>query len=327
MGMEAGKMRKTFLIFFGILMILTISCSLDPVGTGTLSSEGVKASILEKYAPRMWFATDEVYFASSVEWAFPNLKRVLVGDRYWLVTKSPLLGEYLLLGPEYKDVYVHPFFAGDLESAVIYAFWVEKMIGPAGSKVAYVDLVYYIYYPYNAGKKCGGVRYENHVGDWEYVVVRIHEDDPDNPLQVAYSAHDFVGVYDWADIDKVEGTHPVAHVAWGSHGNWKDEGAHLYDEIVCELHDYCSRGTAWDTWHCVRAFDFTERKGLAGDVWPKWMSNDFSDPGSDNPYDPAAGAVFRWGNPEAYCWAWACVLTTGPTGPISKGVFYSEGYE
>jgi hypothetical protein len=327
--MERGvvEMRKTALILSGIIMLAPISCSLDTVTTGTMSVEGEKAAILERFAPRLWFAVDEVYFASSVEWSFPNLKRVLVGGRYWLVTKSPLLGEYLLAGPEYKDVYVHPYFHGSLESAEIYAFWVEKTIGPAGGSVACVDLVYYIYYPYNAGKMCGGVRYENHVGDWEYIVVRVTGDDPYSPLEVAYSAHDFVGVYDWADVEKAEDTHPVAHVAWGSHGNWKDAGSHHYDTIVCELHDYCSRGTAWDTWHCVRAFDFSERKALNGGDWPVWMGEDFSEPGGSNPYDPAAGAVYRWGNPEGYCWEWACVLTTGPTGPISKVVFYSEGYE
>jgi len=37
------------------------------------------------------------------------------------------------------------------------------------------------------------------------------------------------------------------------------------------------------------------------------MNEDYSEPGGSNPYDPAAGAVYRWGNPEAYCWPWACV--------------------
>lgn len=322
-------MRKTALLIVMITAVLASGCSGDKATGPDPSgySDADKAEILARYAPRLWFRTDEAYFPSSVEWAYPYLKRVRIGGKYWLVTKSPIVGDYYLAGPNYEEVYEHSFFRGDLESAVIYAFWVEKMIGPEGAEVAHVDLVYFIYYPYNKGKNCGGVRYENHVGDWEYMVVRLAGSDPDDPLQVALSAHDFVGIYDWADIDKAEETHPVAHVAWGSHGIWKDEGDHHYDTIVCELHDYCNKGSAWDTWNHIETFDFNRRRGLGGSRWPVWMSDAFTEPGAENPYYPGAGAVYRWGNEEDFCWAWACVLTTGPTGPISKGVFYAEGFE
>jgi len=322
-------MKKAILIFTGLLLIFQISCSDENIvgERGYNYSYTAKAEILQKYAPRLWYAIDEIYFPSSVEWAFPNLKRVKIGGNYWLVTKSPLLGKYLLEGPNYKDVYDHTYFHGNLESSVIYGFWVEKLVGPEGEKEDIIDLVYYIFYPYNKGKSCGGVRYENHVGDWEYLVVRLDKYRPDPPLKVALSAHDFVGVYDWDEIDKVGQTHVIAHVAWGSHGIWKDAGSHHYDTIVCELHDYCSKGTLWDTWHSIETFDFNSRRGIGRSEWPSWMSDEFSLSGSSNPYDPAAGAIYRWGNPENYCWAWACVLTTGPTGPISKGVFYSEGFE
>jgi hypothetical protein len=322
--------RKTSLLFACMLMAFSTMCCEDHIttdGPHPYYFDTEKAAMLARYAPRLWFSADEVYFPSSVEWSFPNLKRVLIGENYWVVTKSPLLGDYLLEGPAYEDVYDHPYFHGDLESAVVYAFWVEKTIGPEDAEEDVIDLVYYVYYPFNKGKLCGGVRYENHVGDWEYLVVRLDRRDPDNPLAVALSAHDFVGVYGWNEIDKVEDTHPVAHVAWGSHGVWRDEGAHHYATHVCELHDYCSKGTPWDTWHHIHTFNFTARRGINGASWPKWMGEDFSDPGRGNPYDPAAGAIYRWGNPQNYCWPWACVLTTGPTGPISKGVFYSEGFE
>lgn len=323
-------MRKASFILVCILIAAIISCSEEnTVGPGGEDRDAEKARILKKYAPRLWFRTDEIYFPSSVEWTFPYLKRIKDDTgKYWLVTKSPLLGEYLFEGPEYKDVYEHAYFQGDLESAVIYAFWVEKEVGAEGEEETVIDLIYYIYYPFNRGKNCGGVRYENHVGDWEHLTVRLDKDDLDNPLQIALAAHSFSNVYDWADIDKVEENHPVAHVAWGSHGIWKNEGDHHYDTKMCDLHDYCNKGSSWDSWNHVVAFDFNRQKGLSGTPWPSWMGEDFTEPGASNPYDPAAGAIYRWGNPTNYCWElWACVLTTGPTGPVSKSVFYSEALE
>ena len=65
-------------------------------------------------------------------------------------------------------------------------------------------------------------------------------------------------------------------------------------------------------------------RSLAGNVWPTWMSDAFTEPGDcGDPSDPVCGAIFRWGNP-----AWGDVfvydrLTVGPTGPVSKGVMTS----
>ena len=71
-------MRRANVILLGLLLPLMVNCS-----DVTVPSDVDKAEILRRYAPRLWFHTDEVYFPSSVEWAFPNLKRVRIGgDAY-----------------------------------------------------------------------------------------------------------------------------------------------------------------------------------------------------------------------------------------------------
>ena len=162
------------------------------------------------------------------------------------------------------------------------------------------------------------------------------------PDQLYVSAHNFGGAYDWDDpaVEKVSDTHPVVYSAWGSHGIWINAGDHKYSEacvlLECyDLVDECSADVAWDTWENIVGFDYydvsgNKGRGLGGSQWPTWMSNDFTDPGCDllqDPncdQDPAVGAIWRWGNP-----AWGDVfgyyrLENGPSGPVSKGVMWSN---
>ena len=59
-----------------------------------------------------------------------------------------------------------PYFAGELETAKLYAYWADK-----GNDV--VDLVYWTYYPYDRGKSVVDTIWGNHVGDWEHMSVRL----------------------------------------------------------------------------------------------------------------------------------------------------------
>merc|ERR1719319_1634285 len=47
----------------------------------------------------------------------------------------------------------------------------------------------------------------------------------------------------------LESGHPAEFSANGSHGVWAQEGKHTYLHILTvHLDDFCSRGSAWDTW-------------------------------------------------------------------------------
>ena len=289
--------------------------------------------ILETYAPRVWFPANEEYWPSSVEFAFPHLERFADGNgQHWVQTIDPL--------DEPSDTL--PFFAGELATAPVYGYWADK-----GGGV--VDLVYYMYYPYNRGKELVDTIWGNHVGDWEHITVRLllNPDESFTPSQVYLSAHSFGGAYDWngGEVELFEGTHPVVYSAWGSHGIWAQPGDHVYMEIgetdpffdVCitlicaELTDETSAGVAWDTWENVYGMDFVAQEGLMGVAWPAWMSDQFTDPGAGDPTVPGMGPIYRWGNHEDCSvlnipiditdLVGVCRLEDGPTGPVSKNTW------
>jgi hypothetical protein len=192
------------------------------------------------------------------------------------------------------------------------------------------------YYPYNRGKEVANTVWESHVGDWEHVTVRLmwaYDDQTGwslQPMQVYLSAHDFGAIYEWAEIPKINDTHAIVYSAWGSHGVWLTAGENDYGEVcyvvACEdLTDWTSQGTPWDTWNYLEAFDYNTKQGLGGSTWPLWMSDDFTNPGTcGDPSNPACGPIYRWGNPKNECYSdpiGRCLMTTGPTGPVSKGVW------
>ncbi len=276
-----------------------------------------KLHLLHEFAPLVWLAPGEEFFPSSVEWAFPHLKRFRHDGRYWLRTRQPLSS------PSDDSL---PVFRGDLESAPVYAFWVDKG--------GYADLVYYFYYPYNRGKSVANTIWGNHVGDWEHITVRLTwlrgGDWSLEPTHVYIAAHNFGGAFRFRAVAREDGTHPVVFSARGSHGSWREPGRHVYKSIplLGDLVDECGEGEAWPTWRRVEAFDFNARAGLGDSRWPRWMSTDFANPGDGDPADPGSGPIYRWGNPEeGECVAGECRLNDGPTGPISKDVWAPDTFE
>ncbi len=88
-------------------------------------------------------------------------------------------------------------------------------------------LQYWFYYPFND--------YNNkHESDWEMIQLVFAADDAataldQQPLSVGFSQHEGVEVADWDDpkLDLVDGSHPVVHVASGSHADYYDSALYL----------------------------------------------------------------------------------------------------
>jgi len=81
----------------------------------------------------------------------------------------------------------------------------------------YADTYSYLYPPSN-------FIWQAHEGDWEVVNVVLSDDE--QPLSVGYSQHCLGERRSWADTPRFGDTHPVVHVAIGSHANYFSAGTH-----------------------------------------------------------------------------------------------------
>lgn len=264
-----------------------------------------KAELLNAFAPRIWWAEEERFFATSVEDAADNMKRVKTDSDYrYIITQ--------LDDPKYMSDYLY----GNLDKAKAYAFAIEK-------EQKYLDLSYFVFTPYNKSKEILGMEFGNHIGDWEHITVRLMKENINNavswrPIIVCYSAHDFVNCYSWNDVEKIGSTHPVAFTAAGSHGMWSTEGKHVYiNALVVKLTDECSRGTAWDLWekNALETYSYDSLSHTGHGIG----SSKWNDCFNLNYYDENSNAVCRWGNYGYY--PPICIypsLSGGPTGPQHK---------
>jgi hypothetical protein len=82
----------------------------------------------------------------------------------------------------------------------------------------YYDDVYSYAYPPSE------LIWQAHEGDWEDVNVVLGEDE--QPLYVGYSQHCLGERRAWDETDRADDTHPMVHVAIGSHANYFDAGTH-----------------------------------------------------------------------------------------------------
>jgi len=82
----------------------------------------------------------------------------------------------------------------------------------------YYDDVYSYTYP------ASDLFWQAHEGDWEEAMVVLGPDG--QPVSVGYSQHCLGATRDWADTPRFDETHPIVHVAVGSHANYFTAGTH-----------------------------------------------------------------------------------------------------
>ena len=91
---------------------------------------------------------------------------------------------------------------------------------------------WYFYYDdvYSYPFAPSGLLWQAHEGDWEVVNVVLSADE--QPQYVGYSQHCLGQRRDWSDTTRFDGTHPVVHVAPGSHANYFTTGTHPFN-LAC----------------------------------------------------------------------------------------------
>jgi hypothetical protein len=262
-----------------------------------------KASMLNRYAPRIWMASGEIYWASSVDWALTYLQRYLSArdNTYCYKTVQTMSSPTTKL----------PYFSGNQGTALIYSFWVEK-------DFFNIDLSYWMFCPYNYGKVVLGQEFGDHVSDWEHVTIRLTRFAYNGvtyvkPVLVNYPYHSSQLTYSWANVTKVSGTdHVIAYSAKNSHGMWRDAGSHVYQNIViAQLTDDTSAGTQWDTWNTLKTYEWFARgwwgRGLNGMTYPSYFTDNY---------------INRWGNETQGSAFGQPILADGPRGPEGHGTLW-----
>ncbi|KAH0565472.1 hypothetical protein GP486_001132 [Trichoglossum hirsutum] len=125
-----------------------------------------------------------------------------------------------------------------------------------------VDAFWFYFYSYNLGNVVLGIRFGNHVGDWEHSLVRFQHG---IPKAVFFSEHSGGEAYSYEAVEKigqrVRGPHlwytlgcsllthrvqPVIYSATGTHAMYATVGVHEYILPLGLLHDVTDRGPLWD---------------------------------------------------------------------------------
>ena len=74
-----------------------------------------------------------------------------------------------------------------------------------------VDAFWFFFYSYNLGNEVFGIRFGNHVGDWEHVLVRFQNE---RPNALFFSEHFFGEAYSFDAVEKI-GSRVSCFGFWG----------------------------------------------------------------------------------------------------------------
>jgi hypothetical protein len=299
------------------LMATTVAAGLLVAGSGVAAADA-EDDLAERYAPVLRLVAQdeecgpgEPYRPSDVE-AFLDEDTVALRGPW---TANDLVG----IAPTAQDLgaglYEHHLdFPGDpLSPGCDYERW-ARVVTADTSPTTYAHVVsqpgqpdrqalqYWFFYPFND--------YNNkHEGDWEMVQLLFDAGTAEQalhtePVEILYSQHEGAERAAWDDdkLERVDGTHPVVHVAAGSHANYFDEALFLGRSSEQGVGCDDTRGPTVDV-----------RPGVA--VIPGQPEAAFQE-------FPWTGFEGRWGERQE-------AFYNGPTGPNQKAqwtepVTYSE---
>ncbi|KAF2487213.1 hypothetical protein BDY17DRAFT_243587 [Neohortaea acidophila] len=181
-----------------------------------------------------------------------------------------------------------------------------------------VDAFWFFFYSFNLGQKVLGIRFGNHVGDWEHTMIRFRHGKPD---QVFLSEHNFGDAFAWHALEN-NGTaaagaeRPVVYSAVGTHAMYATPGMHPYILPWGILHDQTDRGPLWDP--ALNAQSYT------WDPVKKTIRASTRNPTAPTGWFHFAG---HWGDkfyplsdPRQYRFAGQYHYVNGPTGPRFKSL-------
>ncbi|KAH7325920.1 hypothetical protein B0I35DRAFT_421487 [Stachybotrys elegans] len=188
-----------------------------------------------------------------------------------------------------------------------------------------LDAFWFFFYSYNLGQTVLGIRFGNHVGDWEHCMMRF---DNGVPRAIYFSEHEGGQAYTYDAVEKY-GDRPVIYSAVGSHAMYALPGTHPYILPFRLLKDETDKGPIWDPSlnNYAYHYDYTMEGFLPDDPDEVDSTVESLVPASKNPNAPTSWFHYagRWGD-EVYSLAdmrqWRFFgqyhYVSGPFGPKFK---------
>jgi len=225
-------------------------------------------SLLEKYAPILYFHPGEGYYTDSIESVLNESDLILLnettGDRKFILS-NPTTSQLSSHNTKqyYTDVRnAEPGYGLILPDG---SFYNLSALPPEPSRFEscpftvygrqvevddYICLQYWLFYPYNRWWNC-------HEGDMERVQILLDKAS-ETPQRMTFGQHwgGETVTWDSANISFMSGTHPEVFVGIGSHSSWPTDGNHV---IMSFLND------------TIRVTDYTSSTGLA--LFPDCLSS------------------------------------------------------
>ncbi|KAJ5698762.1 hypothetical protein N7462_000767 [Penicillium macrosclerotiorum] len=186
------------------------------------------------------------------------------------------------------------------------------------------DVFYFYFYSYNYGGGVLDINFDDHVGDWEHVMIRFVDEEP---YAIYVSQHSAGSAYYW-DVVDFSGERPVTYVAYGGHANYVTAGTQEYTIALGLITDKTDKGYMWDMTlnyrgytYDVDADDFVVASGAGTGAteeadetsdWLNWLGH-----WGDEQYPSGLLDDIETGQ---YCISSECHYTSGPTGPVDKNL-------
>ncbi|KAI0146291.1 hypothetical protein GGR57DRAFT_291769 [Xylariaceae sp. FL1272] len=183
----------------------------------------------------------------------------------------------------------------------------------------WTDVFYFHFYSYNYGGKVLGINFDDHVGDWEHVMIRFINA---TPYAIYHSQHSAGSAYYWSTMT-FSGSRPQTYIGNGGHANYATAGTQEYTIAAGIVTDTTDAGVAWDMTLNYRGYYYDnstntfmsaggagaggmEQEG-EGEEWLNWLG--------------------AWGDEQypatylgQYCVFSECHYVSGPTGPVAKNL-------
>jgi hypothetical protein len=170
-----------------------------------------------------------------------------------------------------------------------------------------LDAFWFYFYAFNLGQTVLRMRFGNHVGDWEYSMVRFENG---VPRAMFLSEHEGGKAYLWDALEKRKTRYdapgetvadeelverPVIYSAVGSHAMYADSGKHPYVIPFGLLADETDRGPLWDPARNTYAYFYDPEANDEGNITSSLI------PAASNPEAPTDWFHFSgaWGD-ETY---------------------------